>query len=164
MKKILVYILSLFIFACSLEEEILDEYQRESLLLEDNIGLNLIAPAYARLHLLYNNEEGIYILNEGCSDEFMIPSNEPWNIAFVELYQHKWDINNAKIQTCWSNLDQGVGLANSGIQLISTMEPSESNDQYITELRFLRAFYRYWQLDFFRQVPLRDALDMEFGL
>lgn len=162
MKKILVYILSLFIFACSLEEEILDEYQRESLLLEDNIGLNLIAPAYARLHMLYNNEEGIYILNEGCSDEFMIPSNEPWNIAFVELYQHKWDINNAKIQTCWSNLDQGVGLANSGIQLISTMEPSESNDQYITELRFLRAFYRYWQLDFFRQVPMRDALDMKF--
>jgi hypothetical protein len=162
MKKILVYILSLFIFACSLEEEILDEYQRESLLLEDNIGLNLIAPAYARLHLLYNNEEGIYILNEGCSDEFMMQTTDHKNIVYLELLQHKWNNNNAKIESTWTDLDQGVGLANSGIQLISTMEPSESNDQYINELRFLRAFYRYWQLDFFRQVPMREALDMKF--
>ena len=162
MKKVLQFILLVFISACSLEEEILDEYQRENLLLEDDIEMNLIAPAYARLHLLYNNLEDIYILNQGCSDEFMIPSNEPWNIAYVELYQHKWDINNAKIQTSWSNLDQGVGLANSGIQLISTMESSESNDQYLAELRFLSAFYRFWQLDFFRQVPMREALDMKF--
>jgi hypothetical protein len=162
MKKLPIYVLSVFICSCSLEEEILDEYQRENLFLEDNIGLNFIVPAYAKLHALFNNEEGIYMLNEGCSDEFMIQSNDPSNIAYVELNQHKWNINNAKIERTWNDLDQGVGLANSGIQLISELEQSEANDLYIFELRFLRAFYRFWQLDFFRQVPMRHEMDMKF--
>jgi hypothetical protein len=162
MKRILQLIVLFLTCNCSLEEEILDEYQMKDLLHEDNIGFNFMIPAYSKLHVLYSNNDGIYILNEGSSDELMIPTDAPGDQKYAELYQHSWKTNNALLENTWKELDKGVGLANSGIQLISELERSDNNDLYQAELRFLRAFFRFWQLDFFRQVPMRDEMDMKF--
>lgn len=156
------------LISCSLEEEILDESTGTELLDEEGIELNIIAPAYGRLTTLLSCCD-VFALNEVTTDEIIIPARGlNWfdNGIWIRLHEHSWTPEHNTILFSWNNLDNGASRANAALLLLT--DNVENVDPVVlkslqAELRFLRTLYRYYLLDFFRQVPMRDERDQNFN-
>ena len=153
----------LLIPSCDLEEDIIDEVSSEEVIKHSEFVDELAAPAYA---FLSTSKDNIFQLNQIPSDELAIPSRPPdWEDQGMhrQLHQHTWNETNGWIVYGWNYLDQGVGVCNTGLFHVKQMEQNEDTQAYTAELRFLRAYYRFWQYDFFRQIPLRDEFDLNYA-
>lgn len=158
--KILIAIL--FLYSCDLEEDILDEITSEEAIQNSEFVDELAAPSYAFLTTLKDN---LFHINEISSDELVIPARPPdWEDQGMhrQLHQHTWNETNGWVVFIWKFLDEGVGISNTGLYHIKQMEQNDETKVFTAELRFLRAYYRYWQFDLFRQVPLRDEFDLNY--
>lgn len=164
--KLFVLLILCLIPACDLNEEILDEVSGERLMKEPCAESNFAASSYGHLNNGFNGSNGLRILNEVAADERVIPvrNNNSWwdGGVWKELHQHTWTSTNWVISMVWDWLDQGVSRTNTGLYFLSQMDSSEEVMHYIAELRFLRALYRYFQLDLFRQAPMRNEFDLDF--
>lgn len=163
MRYALLIIGLLILSHCSLEEEVLDEASGEQL--RNNADpLSLAAPAYAQLIKLIN-PNSVWGISEVSSDEMIIPTRgTDWsdNGTWRQLHLHQWDPFNAKLLDTWQSLKIGVARANTGLFELQKFDSSEEIETLKAELRFLRAYYRFWLLDLFRQIPLRSELDQDF--
>lgn len=166
--QFLFFISCFFSVGCSLEEEILDESTGTELLEQEDIELNLIAPAYGTLTTILDCC-GTFALNEITSDEAVIPAKGlNWfdNGVWIELHEHTWTPEHASLFGVWNTLESGVARANAGLLLLSRQPSTIFSDElraFQAELRFLRAYYKYHLLDLFRQVPMRDELDENYN-
>lgn len=168
----LLSVILVLLTSCSLEEEIFDEVTGEELLKGEDNEFNLVAPAYASLYNLFSvARASIWGLNEATSDELMIPCRvtSDWcdpNNENQDLHRHTWNEFNGDIALCWDRLETGVASANTGLLFLSgkVSDNPELIDELRAELQFLRALYRYWQMDFFGQIPFRDENDQDFGI
>lgn len=172
MKKDWLSLLILLMISCSLEEEVVDEVSGIGLLDQPGAELNVIAPAYAQIHWSYLKlRSTVWGINELTADDLIIPCRRlgDWcdlpNGPDQILHEHSWTSNNTRLLDNWQNLEIAVARANTGLFLLQDQIEGDPvlNEQLQAELRFLRAFYRYWQLDFYRQVPFRSERDLDFG-
>ncbi|MBT8219761.1 MAG: RagB/SusD family nutrient uptake outer membrane protein [Bacteroidia bacterium] len=162
----LLTLLLVLLIGCSLEEKILDESTGTELLEQADIELNIMAPAYGVLTGLYGCCS-IFQINEITTDESIVPAKGlDWfdGGSYIRLHTHNWSPSNGV--GGWGAMEGGIARANSGLFLLleraDLLDPNELRS-FQAELRFLRAFYRYHLLDWFRQVPMRDELDQNFN-
>jgi len=166
MKTYLSIIFTVLIIACSLEEEILDEASGEELL-DQQVDLNIAAPAYGWLVEVFDGDDTWAVLNV-TSDEMIVPTrglNWADNGIWISLHQHTWIPSNPVITEFWEVLSRGAALANTALFLYQDRIATGDEDlikTLVAEMRFLRAYYRYLKLDLFRQVPMRDENDQDF--
>jgi starch-binding outer membrane protein, SusD/RagB family len=95
---------------------------------------------------------GTYALMEHTSDELMGPTRgTDWSDFGVwrQLHAHIWDPSHAQILNAWNDLNSGVFRASQVVEA-SAATPSE-----VAQARFLRAFFMFYIMDFFGQVPFR---------
>ena len=85
------------------------------------------------------------------------------NGVWKSLHEHSWNPENGLLVETWIGLENGIANANTGLNLLQDQDPSPEINLFASELRFLRAFYRFWQLDLFRQVPNRNENYLDFG-
>jgi hypothetical protein len=78
------------------------------------------------------------------------------------LHEHKWLTTDQGIYGSWKWADESVSKANTGLFFLKQMEQTAERDHFIAELRFLRAFFHFWQLDLFRQFPFRREDDQNY--
>lgn len=155
--------------ACSLEEEVVDEVSGDSLLNEPGAELNVIAPTYAYLHWAYLKlRSTIWGLNELAGDDLMIPCRTGGNWCEGPdqwIHDHSWTVTHPYLSDNWKQLETAVARANVGLFLLQEQLSGDPdlNQALQAELRLLRAYFRYWQLDFYRQIPLRDERDQDYG-
>ena len=70
----ILFLTIMFLPACDLDEEILDEVSGDLLMEQEGAEHNLAAPSYAHLARIFNGDgNSIRMIGENVSDEFVIP-------------------------------------------------------------------------------------------
>lgn len=94
-----------------------------------------------------------YALMEHPSDEMIGPTRgTDWSDFGVwrQLHAHTWDPSHAQLINTWNHLNSGVFRASQ------VVEASAATAQEVAEAKFLRAYFMYYVMDFFGQVPFRS--------
>ena len=148
-----------------LEETVLDEQLGANLINNPDNVQALINPPYGSLRRTIEWYD-YWALQEVSTDEVIIPTRgTDWydNGAWQELHLHSWTSDHIRMKNVWDALSQGVSRANTAIYYIGQFEQNETTRQYITEARFLRAYFMYLINDLFGQVPFRKADELDFS-
>jgi starch-binding outer membrane protein, SusD/RagB family len=97
---------------------------------------------------------GTFALMDHSSDEMMGPTRgTDWSDFGVwrQLHAHTWDPAHAQILTAWNDLNGGVFRATQ------VVDAPASTARQVAEARFLRAFFAFYVMDLFGQVPFRPS-------
>jgi starch-binding outer membrane protein, SusD/RagB family len=102
----------------------------------------------------FTDQAGIYALIEHTSDELIPPTRGvDWsdNGVWRSLYTHTWDPSHSFINNSWNTLNQNA----YNTQFV--LEAGGVTDQQVAEAKFLRAFNRYYVIDFWGVLPDRKT-------
>lgn len=133
----------------------------ESIVTETETG-NFTGDAGALLESAYNqlgafaDQANIYALQVHSSDEMIPPTRgTDWgdNGVWRLLHAHNWDPTHQYVLGSWNQLNSRVFLTN---QILASDNPAPDVQQE-AEARFLRAYYMWYVMDLFGQVPFREV-------
>lgn len=102
----------------------------------------------------FADQAGIYSMIEHTSDELIPPTRGvDWsdNGVWRSLYTHTWDPSHSYINNAWNALNQNA------YNTQSIMEASAVTPQQTAEAKFLRAYNRYYIIDFWGVLPDRKT-------
>ncbi len=115
-----------------------------------------IAPAYAQLTGIPDGN--VFSLNEGSSDEMVVPARgADWlgTGDWIQLWEHTYTSETPEVVGAWTDLYGGIGKINFILSIVDNISPAPTNIQNIdAELKTLRALYYYWAMDLYGNVPL----------
>lgn len=110
---------------------------------------------------LQGTNRGVFDLNSLTTDEAIIPTRGgDWYDGglWQRLFTHSWSTTEAMFYDTWNYLYKVVMLCNDHIEQIARYKdthPAETEtNEYIAELRAVRAIYYFYILDLFGNVPL----------
>src|SRR2546430_15955421 len=95
-----------------------------------------------------------FALMEHTTDEMMGPTRgTDWSDFGVwrQLHAHTWDPTHGQVLATWNDLNSGVFRATQVIDAPS------STARQVAEARFLRAFFAFYVMDMYGQVPFRPS-------
>lgn len=157
--------LMLFSLACTdLNERISSELTDDTFFQTEDEFIAALGDAYTVLGG-WQNHGGVFSLNEVSSDEAAIPVKGPdWEDGFVwvDAHRHTIGVDHGPTNGTWNFLFSGVSNTNRLIfQFQSALEAGNADPElaanFIAELRAMRAFYYYFLLDNFGNVPIVDS-------
>lgn len=102
----------------------------------------------------FTDQASIYSLLEHTSDELIPPTRGvDWsdNGVWRSLYTHTWDPSHSYINNAWNTLNQNA------YNTQTILEASDVTKQEAAEAKFLRAFNRYYVIDFWGLLPDRKT-------
>jgi len=102
----------------------------------------------------FTDQAGIYSLIEHTSDELIPPTRGvDWsdNGAWRSLYTHTWTTSHSYINNAWNALNQNA------YNTQTVLEAGDVTPQQAAEAKFLRAFNRYYIIDFWGVLPDRKT-------
>jgi hypothetical protein len=110
----------------------------------------------------FANHGGLFSANEVSSDEIMIPQRgSDWfdGGIWLRCHRHQYTANEGFVSGGWNFLYGGINNCNRVIALFETLvqEGKVSAEQaasFIGEVKVLRAFFYYWLLDSYGNVPI----------
>lgn len=159
--------MALSIFGCSdLNEIIFDETLDTDLVENPNNASGLVGPVYAQLRAL-NEFWGFWSLQQATTDEAMFPTRgTDWydNGIWQQTHLHTWTPSHDHVSGTWNALFTGISRANTALYYLSQFPQSADIDEYILELRFLRAYYIYECVDLYGQVPFREFNEIDYSV
>ncbi|MCF8336126.1 MAG: RagB/SusD family nutrient uptake outer membrane protein [Bacteroidales bacterium] len=167
MRHILVILLGGIIMLAScteLEQEPYDELTQEQFYKTERQVISSIGPAYAEIPYDFAAHWGVWGAQEIPTDQIMIPTRgKHWydGGAHLRPHWHNWNLTEAKFNTSWSWVYGGVSTCNRIKYQIEQLEnPSETAQKMVNELNALRAFYYFWGLDMFGNIPIVKKHDV----
>jgi len=95
-----------------------------------------------------------FALMEHPSDEMMGPTRgTDWSDFGVwrQLHAHTWDPSHGQVLDTWNDLNAGIFRATQ------VVDAPTSTARQVAEARFLRAFFAFYVMDMFGQVPFRPS-------
>ena len=95
-----------------------------------------------------------FALMEHTTDEMMGPTRgTDWSDFGVwrQLHAHTWDATHGQVLATWNDLNSGVFRATQVI------DAPTSTARQVAEARFLRAFFAFYVMDMYGQVPFRPS-------
>jgi len=170
--KLLKYIIGAFIIGMSLnsctdlEEEIFSEITTENYYqTSDNIFAGL---SRNYVHAFSTGWDGArYFMQEITADQLIIPTRGKHGYnggEYVRVHEHKWTVRENFIYQSWMEPFKGIALCNNFMKDFENLDftnyglTDATKQQYISELRGLRAWYYQFLLDFFRYVPIVENI------
>lgn len=182
MKKKILYslIVGALVFgfnACSLDEKPIDQLpEDEAYKSQQLIYLNAVAGLYTEIGAdgggsgLGGTDRGLNDLNVFTGDEAVLPTRgADWYDGglWVGLYQHKWTATNDLTKGAWDYLYRVIGKCNQSIdnmQFYLDKDPENVYlEEYIGEVRAVRAMFYYYLLDNFARVPIVTSSTTEIA-
>ncbi|MFW5944774.1 MAG: RagB/SusD family nutrient uptake outer membrane protein, partial [Bacteroidota bacterium] len=153
MRHILIILLSgIFLLgSCTeLEQEPKSELTNEQFFQTERQILSAIGPAYQQLSYPSNGD----LLNS--TDITVTPTRgKHWYDGGVHLRKHWHDWNNSEVNSWWSDFYEGISTCNRIQYQIERLEdPSETALDLLKELKGLRAYYTFWAMDYYGNIPL----------
>ncbi|MDR8392513.1 RagB/SusD family nutrient uptake outer membrane protein [Aliifodinibius sp. S!AR15-10] len=109
--------------------------------------------AYSQLNELTGAGE-TFALMEHSSDEMMGPTRgTDWSDFGVwrQLHAHIWDPAHSEVLEAWNDLNAGIFRATQ------VVDAQGATARQISEARFLRAFFMFYVMDLYGQVPFRPS-------
>jgi hypothetical protein len=147
-----------------LDEQIYSEVTPENFFKSDAEFTSALGEAYSRLDWWVDHNR-MLPLQEVTTDEMVVPTRgQDWDDGgrWRNLYKHEWDFNDLRVNYTWTYLYNGVGTCNRLIYQFNAINAA-NKDQYIAELRGLRAMF-YWQLmDLYGNVPVVTEFNVPAG-
>ncbi len=116
--------------------------------------------AYARLND-FADQSNTYAMEEHPSDEMMGPTRgTDWDDfgTWRKLHQHTWDATHNQVNGAWDNLNNAVFRSQQADYFAS-----DSQTQLKAEAKFLKAFYTFYVVDLFGQLPTTDLANPASG-
>ncbi len=111
--------------------------------------------AYIKLQP-YPEEQRLWSLGENASDELVIPAkhNGEWydQGRWEDIHKHKVAANNKILTSAWTMVFEGVTACNEILETLAPIDFS-AKDRILSEIKILRAFYYYWGLDYWGNIP-----------
>ena len=101
-------------------------------------------------------QDKTYAMEEHSSDEMQGPTRgTDWDDfgTWRKLHQHTWDSQHNQILNAWNDLNSGAFKATQTISVAS------SNASIKAQAQFLRAFFMFYIVDLYGQVPTREVTD-----
>ena len=156
--------LLIFSFACTdLDEELPSDLT--SLQSEEEF-ISALGEAYTILGG-WGNHGGLVALHEVSSDEAAIPvKGQDWTDGFiwVQAHQHTTLPDHGPTNGSWNFLFSGVNATSRLIFQFETIKGEggvdpDLADSFIAEMKVLRAFYYFWLLDTFGNVPIIENFE-----
>ncbi|WP_445735435.1 RagB/SusD family nutrient uptake outer membrane protein [Mariniflexile sp.] len=146
-------------FSCTdLSETVYSELEANKFFNSEKDLVAYTARAYTKLQK-YPGEQYLWALSENASDELVIPAkdNGDW------YDQGRWEMiqkhtmnsstaNNKILQRSWDNVFGAIGDCNEILSVITPIE-FDSKARVEGEIKILRAFYYYWAIDNWGNVP-----------
>ena len=164
MKKTIISLLVILstLVACSdLEEVVLDTALGDDLLYGEGAADGVMAPVYARMYQLFNNQEHYFLLQEVTTDECIVPyrGGTDWYNGgrLIEMYQHTWTANHNNARLVWADLVSGIAKGLIVGQTLGTDHP------YAYEALGMVAFYNTVLLDLFGVAFEKEPDDFNTG-
>lgn len=105
---------------------------------------------------LFTDQASVYSLIEHTSDELIPPTRGvDWsdNGVWRSLYTHTWDPSHSYINNAWNSLNQNA------YNTQAILEAASATPQQKAEAKFLRAYNRYYIMDFWGQMPDRKSTE-----
>ncbi|HNP17139.1 MAG TPA: RagB/SusD family nutrient uptake outer membrane protein [Fulvivirga sp.] len=107
----------------------------------------------------YPEEQRLWSLGQNASDEMVIPQKH--NGEWYE--QGRWEVmqkhtlgsstaGNKILTKAWDMVFEGVTACNEILYVITPIE-FENKDRVLAEIKILRAFYYYWGIDYWGNIP-----------
>jgi hypothetical protein len=140
-----------------LEEELLDKVAPEAFF-QDEKGLITVAGRVYPTLYPFMGPATIFAIQEVSSDEMIVPARgSDWyeNGHWRRLHTHEYNCYDQTINSVWQFLFQGINECDRILTLLAEAEADvDETSPYKAEIRMLRAFYYYWLLDLFGNVPI----------
>lgn len=168
MKKLFFFLFASFFFiqGCDLEEEILDEALNSDLLTGPGAAEGILAPVYARMNGLFNGHEDYFLLQEGCTDEVIVPfrGGTDWfnGGRLIEIYRHAWTSSLSNGLNVWNALTQGVARSVIAQNTLATVEDPNSG-LFSAEAKAMAAFYNAYLFDLYNVAFFKDPASLNSG-
>jgi len=167
MKYIILFLASflLSIESCTkLDENVYDALIAEDLNFTAKDIPNLIAPAYVAFRDSYFGWDALLYAMEESSDCMVIPVRpNGWGAYYVTYHQHGWTSAHEHIEGQWYYQFQVVNACNKALYQLSSIQGVEGMDNFVYQLRAMRATAYFWLLDFYRNVPIVTNWDVPKG-
>lgn len=153
---------ALLLASCTdLVEPIDSEVTADEFFKTDQQFLSAMGDAYSALTRLGGGGAPAQ-LNEATTDEIIVPARgQDWSEGgfWYRVNSHQWTVEEGTFNGFWQNYYTGVNNANRLIfQFESAVESGAADPNvaatFISELEAMRAFYYYWLLDAFGNVPI----------
>ncbi|MGK7396663.1 MAG: RagB/SusD family nutrient uptake outer membrane protein [Candidatus Cyclobacteriaceae bacterium M3_2C_046] len=149
-----------------LEEDIHSEILKDNYYKNETEFIAAIAPAYGGLRG-YSGD--VWALNTHSTDHTLIPTRgRHWYDGghWQRVHEHTWTSETPQINGAWGYGFDRVNKANQLIYQIAQIEADVDpalKEQFLAELKLIRAFGYYQLIDFFGNVPIVDRFDVEPG-
>ncbi|MEI6060616.1 MAG: RagB/SusD family nutrient uptake outer membrane protein [Bacteroidota bacterium] len=165
MKKKIIYI-ALFLFSviltglvsCTdLEEKVYSDIPLNDFFHTEKDVLMNAGRAYTKAQK-YPEEFSLWTLDEIASDEMVAPGRDDgfvWdNGRWNEIQKHQLTATNKILTLAFKNVFEGISACNEVIyETEQTSITFPAKDQVISEIKILRAYYYYWALDNWGNIP-----------
>lgn len=149
----------LFLDSCTkLDQEVYSVVSEENFWRTPDQIASGISPGYQALSGLPGLGSSLMYLNEVTSDELIVPTRGgDWFDGGVpqDMWKHTWNTTTNHINGAWESLFNGIGRVNFALNSIDNLKEKPADiEATIAELKILRAYYYFWALDLYRNVPL----------
>lgn len=112
----------------------------------------------------WGSHNGLWSMHEVAADEMIIPQRgQDWfdGGIWIRNHRHTFNFEEGFINGAWTQLFQGVNASNRLIFQLEELVNEGVTEasvaaEFTAELRALRAFYYFWLLDSFGNVPIVD--------
>lgn len=153
---------TVFSQACTdLEEEIYSEVTPDQFFQTEGEFVSALGNAYTQLNSIGGNGN-IFSLQSVTSDEMVVPTRgQDWDDGgtWRRLHTHEYTYENDIVNNSWTFCYGGISTCNRLIFQFNELGV-EGAEEFIAELRALRAMYYYWLLDLYGNVPLVTDFDV----
>ena len=115
-----------------------------------------VQSAYDNLAGNFGNHNGTFSDNEVSTDEMIIPQRGgDWYDGgqWLRMHQHGYTKNEDSFNNSWNSLYRGISICNRLIVQIPKAQPQLAGP-LVAELRALRAFYYFYLMDMWGNVPI----------
>lgn len=156
-----------FFASCTdLDESVNSEVTGENFFQNDQEFISALGDAY-NVMSIWGSHGGFASIQEVSSDEIVIPQRgQDWfdGGIWLRTHRHTFNFDEGPINGAWQDLFRGVNNANRLIfQFQSQVEAGNVSEadaaSFISELKVLRAFYYFWLLDTFGNVPIITSFE-----
>lgn len=161
-KYLLLSLLVVAFTACTdLEEEVFSELTESNFPTTEAQFISALGATYTSLYPI-GQHNSYYSLNGIASDELAIPHRgADWfdGGQWLRVHQHQYTDAEESVLNGWVNIYAGISNCNRVIELFEDLvergrvEPDVANG-FIAEVKVLRAYFYYWLLDLYGNVPI----------
>lgn len=121
---------------------------------------SMTGPIYIAAQKLFDNN--YYELQEMATDEIIVPTRGgDWYDGgrYVDMHYHKWTASHILAKNAWETGFNAIGTCNRVLSQFEILPDNDFKTQTLAEIKVMRAWFYYYMLDAFGNVPITTAFD-----